>query len=111
MLESKVRSTEGFNLDQKRSCSIFLTSSCLPRGIRINATNRSELWNGLLRGEWREQLSYDIAFIQFRQDVLEREIPKSGQSDLSKKGISTSIPQKKRGVNLVRQAVYGLGRT
>ena len=91
MLESKVRSTKGFNLDQKRSCSISLIFSCLPHGVHVNAMNRSELWNYSLCGEGREQLFYDIVLVQFRPDVLESHITKSCQCDLKERGIGTSV--------------------
>lgn len=101
MLESKARSTKGFSLDQKSSCSISLISSCLPRGVHVNLMNFSESRNGLLRGEGREELFNDIVLIQVGPDDPEGNATKFGQSDLSKTVIGTSITLKECKTNLV----------
>ena len=56
--------------------------------------NRNALSNYLLCCEGREELFYDIVLVQFGPDVLERNITKSGQSELRKMDIGASIAQK-----------------
>ena len=101
MPEIKAPSTESFSSDWKSSCSISLTRSWLC-GNYVSAMGPQESRNELPRGEGREQLVHDIVLIQLGPNILEGEITKSGQADLSERTIDDRILSKGCETNLAR---------
>ena len=73
----------------------------------IKDTDRRGLWNDLLCSEGREQFLHDIIFIQLGLDILEGNITKSSQADLSETVIKVRIAQERYEANLVCLAIDG----
>ena len=108
ILESKAPSTEGFSSDWNSSCSISLIRSWL-RVSKISKTSHCAPSNISLCSEGGEQFLHDIILVQLGPDILEGDITKPSQTDLSEGVIDEHSPEGCE-TNLFYQAIDGLGR-